>query len=239
MTEQEWLSSADPQAMLRFVTHADHNNRWRHAGASDRKLRLFAVACCYQAWGRLVDDAPCGRCGGSGNGLVPDQPHAPPFVAITEGVPGACPDCSGAGRINRSRRAVEVAERFADGLATVEELHETNRTPDMASMAFYWITNSRLPESMTEILPALPIPPAAQADLLRHIFANPFRPLPPAPRSPLLLTLAQALYGGEDCAGYLKDALLDAGAPDCWAEHFAQAAHPKGCAWLDWLLEKA
>ena len=48
MTEQEWLTSADPQNMLRFVTRdgslpGDGPNR--KIIATDRKLRLFACVC--------------------------------------------------------------------------------------------------------------------------------------------------------------------------------------------------
>src|SRR5271165_1700611 len=83
MTEQQWLASTNPQSMLRFITvdgslPGDGPNR--KTIASDRKLRLFACACCRSVW-HLFTDA-------------------------------------------RSRRAVEVAERYADGLATQRERHD-------------------------------------------------------------------------------------------------------------------
>ncbi len=68
MTETEWDACADPTSMLRFL----------RGRASDRKLRLFAAACCRPLWPLLTD--------------------------------------------GRSRRAVEVAERYADEQATEEDL---------------------------------------------------------------------------------------------------------------------
>jgi hypothetical protein len=45
MTEQEWLQATDPQKMLRFLK----------GKASQRKLRLFAVACYRLVWHRVDD----------------------------------------------------------------------------------------------------------------------------------------------------------------------------------------
>src|SRR5262249_50195866 len=44
MTEAEWLACGDPDALISA------------APIHDRRLRLFAVACCYRIWGVLPDD---------------------------------------------------------------------------------------------------------------------------------------------------------------------------------------
>jgi hypothetical protein len=49
MTEAEWLRSADPEALLKFLK----------GKVGERKLRLFACACCRRIAHLLPDE--CGR----------------------------------------------------------------------------------------------------------------------------------------------------------------------------------
>jgi hypothetical protein len=79
MTEQEWLKCDDPVRMLNAL-YGMHN---LHGIATDRKLRLFAVACCRGIWRLIRDDS--------------------------------------------NRRAVEVAEQYADGVSSEEERTAASR----------------------------------------------------------------------------------------------------------------
>jgi hypothetical protein len=53
MTEAEWLVCAEPEMML--LEHLGDSE-----GATERKLRLFACACCRHIW-HLLTDEQCRR----------------------------------------------------------------------------------------------------------------------------------------------------------------------------------
>jgi mannitol/fructose-specific phosphotransferase system IIA component (Ntr-type) len=138
------------------------------------------------------------------------------------------------------RRVVEVAERFADGLVTLQELRRARKEAGWVAAAAYTAANAAVlvasdpnqvdPGNVAgKALAALPegsraAEQAAQATLLRCIFGYPFRPVlaDPAWRTATVAALACAAYderilpsGRLDTArlAVLCDALLDAGCP--------------------------
>jgi len=76
-----------------------------------------------------------------------------------------------------------------------------------------------------------------EANLVRHIFGNPFRPYPAPPSwSAAVVNLAQAVYNGADAGFALHDALLESGHPDLAAHFMEQGWHPKGCWAVDLIM---
>ncbi len=173
MNEQQWMKSEDPQAMLHcLVAQSVHGHLHGLCyKPSDRKMRLFACACVRQVWPLLTDDALCNKC--EGRGRI-DVGGTLPLVK------GLCPDCKGTGRINRSRNAVEVAERFADGDITVEKLNEARLTSMSAATqgpSFYVSQCCQQQASFAARYTMDIIAPSVRAALLREVFGNPFRPV--------------------------------------------------------------
>jgi len=182
-SSSEWHASTDPSAMLdtlrtwtRFPSSPDME-ALAHPVLTDRKLRLFAAACCRQVWDRLTDDAPCGKCTGG-------------YIDITgfgqERIV-RCPDCGGTGRVNRSRRAVEVAERWCDGEVTGDAFLRAREdcngcppfnyvwnalAPVASAGASNAVANARLEAYTSGVI---------HVALLREIFGDPFAPLPRDP----------------------------------------------------------
>jgi hypothetical protein len=234
MTEAEWLACLDSRIMLEFL----------RSKASDRKLRLFAVACCRRYWDLLRDEG--------------------------------------------SRTAVLVAERFADGLATREELEgareEANWTAgggdgfgperccmDLDDRPYDSAAAANVIEATFDVLESRKIAadlaglPRSQwvkshagltnerwvderravADLIRDIFGNPFRPttIDLAWLNSNVLDLARTIYEERafDRMPELADALEAAGGHEAdILGHCRQAGpHVRGCWVVDVVLGKS
>ena len=222
MTEEEWVVCDDPRQMLEFL----------RGMASNRKLRLFVVACCRRVWDGLRDV--------------------------------------------RSRTAVEVAERFADGNASADDLLEAYDaaytavddclehsvfSEDQANAA-YLAAAANVDEEREQYDPfpgdvalhsigyaidgLLKDCQAKQAVLVREIFGNPFRAvsLDLAWLTSDVLALARGIYEERafDRMPILADALQDAGCTNedvlnhCRDPH---APHVRGGWVVDLLLGKA
>jgi hypothetical protein len=213
MTEADWLACSDPHKMLATL----------RGKASERKLRLFACACCRGIW-HLVTDG-------------------------------------------RSQRAVEVAERYADGAATGEDLAAARAAAiaaraaagdAWAAWAATWTAAWDAAEAAGAAARAATgaawdaARAAALIALLRDVFGNPFRPVSVDPawltwRGGTVPRLAQAAYDERDLpSGHLDharlavlaDALEDAGCQDAdLLGHLRRPGpHVRGCWGVDLLL---
>jgi hypothetical protein len=224
VTEAEWLAATDPEWMLEFL----------RGKASDRKLRLFAVACCRH---------------------LLEQVTVNPW----------------------DEDAVNVAERFADGLASPDELQAaveattSDWTPAYActaaaspaggvDAAFFAADNAAhaagehaafLVEESSEGLPAFTAGQAAeiavQVSLLRDTFGNPFQPVTIDPswrawNGGTAVNLAAAIYADRafDRLPLLADALEDAGCADPAILGHCRGGgkHVRGCWVVDLLREQ-
>lgn len=180
----DWNACENPGEMLGFLTESLVGP----PAPSDRKLRLWACACCRQVLHLLTNKL--------------------------------------------SRKAVEVAERYADAGATDDELAGAFETaPAEVSEAYgmvdlAWMACSRTDsDNQATITDFFRYTHPAEYDarfaaLLRDIIGNPFKPITinPVWLSPTALSIATRIYDDRDFtpAAYavLWDSLEDAGADD-------------------------
>lgn len=218
LSEEEWEACAHPYTMLATVR--------RTLFCSERKLRLFLVACCRLGWYFLPEPT--------------------------------------------DRMAVEVAERFADGLATPEELqaardHVTRavsrsalapsrglwRTVESSSHHAYFETMSRFGAQgadSNQASLAVAKEYQLQAALVRELFGPlPFRRVAIDPawlawNDGEVVSLAEAIYSERafERMPILADALEDAGCTNTEViDHLrSRGSHVRGCWVLDLILGK-
>jgi hypothetical protein len=150
-------------------------------------------------------------------------------------------------------RWIEVAERYADGLATAGELRQARRQADAEADEYPPDFVERgvilAQEATTSVLDPEAVDRAILCgpDLLREIFGNPFRPMRIEPawlawQNGSVVRIAQEIYDTGQFAHLriLADALEDAGCGDeALLEHCrVKSTHYRGCWAVDCLLGK-
>jgi len=165
---------------------------------------------------------------------------------------------------DESRHAVEMAERYADGLATEDDMSRASYFAEVptfhddeprryaaADLAYFLVSRNNLLGELNEIRfagAAIATLPWPGGWLVRDIFGNPFRPVAVDPdwllyRNCTVPKLAQTIYDDRrfDLLPILADALQEAGCTkaDVLQHCHSPGPHVRGCWVVDLLLGKA
>jgi hypothetical protein len=238
MTEAEWLTSSDLEAMLVFL----------QGKTSNRKLRLLGVACCHRIWQLLTDVR-------SRNAVNLCKLYASGLT--TKGALAAA-----------QAKAAEVASRLVVSALSLEQnrvlaaaqaarcvARPTDRPSGLATEIRKVVHSTWSAESIGQAYQKLREVFAHRSRLIRCIFGNPFRasaPLPPAVLAwsdRTIPRIAEGIYEDRKMPegtldngrlAILADALLDAGCED---EHLIAhcrqpGPHVRGCWAIDLILGK-
>jgi hypothetical protein len=233
MDEKDWLEGRQVGTLL---IHLIHDRGAQRTARGRRQLRLFMCACLRRVWDEL------GR-----------KPVLREVVRIGEEMAdGASPEISkgvdpGLAFAEGERNAVIYLTQAATAVLMTRNLSgfaysspQTVRTAvGMLACEAQGLSPFTSREGVELTVAAQHAEDAAQVELLRDVFGNPFRP-PVKRRFPAhVRSLGRACYDG-DAAAYavLADALADLG-EDAAAAHCREPGHVKGCHVVDWVLGKA
>jgi hypothetical protein len=232
MIEAEWLTCTDPRRILGFL---------RDKG-SDRKLRLFAAACCRLIWYLLKDERS--------QKAVEIAEQFADEVARKGDLDAARQDayaaCSALRHGNAALENAAWAAQYTTRPIAAHAAHYMAGDPYLARAGAAEMAASAAARGSNENDPAQAIVLitefAPQCVLLRDIFGNPFRPVGPDPalRMPKVTALAQAIYDDRlfDDLPILADALEEAGCTntDILAHCRGPGQHARGCWVVDLVL---
>jgi len=220
MTEAEWLACTDPTPMLEYL----------RGKASDRKLRLFAVACCRHIWEWLPDSR-------SRVAVEAAERFADGEASADELL--LCRLAANRALSERSKNAPDDRYRFVLFAASDAAYSKAWSAADMMPIDAAWPTSEGV-VSCVENRNVL----NHQAVLLWEIFGNPFRPVTADPRwlTSTVVAHAQTIYEERafDRLPILADALEDARCDDAdILNHLrGDGPHVRGCWAVDLVLGK-
>jgi hypothetical protein len=237
MTEDEWLEAADPEPMLQYL----QTGLLEHLGRN-RKFRLFACVCCRRIWHLLTD------------------PRSQVAIEVAERYADALVPSP---VLEEAARAADLAAQEGErsiGLQTESGYASWWKTWDAswasvdarrAAAWAAWTGPGATEAAVVSCWHAARAMWAAgdmgwdeeraeQADLVREVFGNPFRPVAVPETWPAdLVKMASEVYGHEHGFFGIRYLLEGLGYTEL-AEHFLSQDdwHPKGCWALDLILGK-
>jgi hypothetical protein len=239
MTESEWLACTNPTLMFEQLRGSDR--------ATDRKLRLFAVAACRRIW-PLLDDARSRMAveiaEGFADGAVGEQ-------ALRDAAAACPPGADERGGVSSADWAALAATHNGPGAPAVPGVHGAAwgaggalaAAECSAEYAAQALGIARGEGQAAGYLAER----AAQAALLRDVFGNPSRPFAVHPallawHDGAIRKMAQAIYGERRFSrlSLVADALEEAGCADAaiLAHCRGPGEHVRGCWAVDLLLGK-
>jgi hypothetical protein len=237
-TAQEWLASTDPQEMLQLL----------RGKASDRKVRLFAVACCLRVWKslkldefRIAVEVAEKFADGRADEIALTQARRAALAVFADlsgndNGPGAALSAAGIPSQSDSSTGKWWQDEFDRGDPMAPALLTSTQT----ARAVVDEQN----QSLAFQVSAMSAEYRRQAELIRCIFGNPFSPIALNFRwlASTVVDLAQTVYEDKafDRLPILADALMDAG---CDSEEIfnhcrGPEPHVRGCWVVDLLLGK-
>jgi hypothetical protein len=239
MTEQDWLTGTNPFPLL---THAGGDPRYYGRFPHHRKWRLYFCACCRRFWHLLP--GPRSRqaievseqCA---DGLVGEEGLVQARVSAYQAATQLEQERRDAGASGPPDLGLRASAADVAALAAEPELEMLQ---DIVYRA--WGVMQR-DASGPDWETAVEREQAYQAELIRDIIGNPFRPVEVAPAwlMPAVRSLAQAVYDDRalDRLPILADALEEAGCSsrEALAHLRGPGPHVRGCWVVDLLLGKS
>jgi hypothetical protein len=225
MTEQEWRAATDPFELLDSVEEE----------ATQRKIRLFADACCHRIARFLAAER-------SRNAIEVSDLYADD-LASEEQLTIALSEADAAGEDMLVRHAIGRAGLTA--AKAVIFLTPTLFVNDVIIGVLQTLVATEYGTPPSEgVRAAYRAESEAHASLLRDIFGNPFRPVAfdPTWRTSTAVALASQMYESRDFSAMpiLADALQDAGCDnaDILDHCRGEGTHVRGCWVVDLVLGK-